>query len=1199
MNKRIFALLLNCVFCLNVLFAAEGSIESITVITPGTLQDLILDIESSKIDYLSISGPINAADVKTLRNPVGKLCTVKTLDISGISLVPDDEPYYSYTSGISSITNTSITEIYYLSDDPHTEEDFSTSGLGVGLQVYKYYCNDLSSFFNGVNAYETIILPEREELGSGVFSGSSVSNVILPVNLKRLGYATFRNTKNLKSLKLPAGIDSIPNSTFYDSGLETLEHEGQIRYIGKEAFYGTKLEKLPDLRKLEFLGDYAFCNVPLTGTLDLSNYPFDYIGAGIFQNNSFTKIILSDRIKEIWEGALYSEKPTAVNMNVPSGLMRLGRKALPYAVENNLVMTDNIGYFGKVAYTFKWNTQTENINFLPGTISISSNIRIDTRVPTTDLSISFPESLLYIRDERSVSISDGMFTGYTAPRLKSIVLPPNLIELGNDVFNGCTNLSRVDFNDGLERIGSQAFWNCYALEEMALPNSLKYIGEKAFFDCRSLTELTIPENCTGYDNSFSGCPQVGKINFNARNFGGRLAFSNLLEVVIGKTVEIIPNNFLPSSVRRVRFEPREGRPLELGEGALSSNSLSECNLFEEVELTEIPDKLFYGCEHLTIPSFPQNIKKIGNYAFSKVKMPSNLIIPESCRFIGASAFLNCASIEEVRLPDTLESLEMQAFYGTSISSVEIPASVASKLMYASGTFGPSLKQITFQPGAKEIAVYLSETSVEELYIPDGVEKCNIKCYNGSLRCVSFPVSCLKVEGEYSGSRLEYFGWRIPDNYVFDGDASENYIGDDIFNRSLYYGAVQIPEGIGRIGEDVFYKTHGEVLVPTTVTEIGKDAFYSFSGNVYMLPPNPPACEQSSLSGATVCVANRVLDRYKATYPNVKLQPIQVAATSARLDQSAITGELNEIVEVSANVEPYLAYYTTEWTIYDSNGCVEILSGQNSDNVRLLLKKDGEATLAAKITSFDGSWMEAFCYISVNGDSGVKVESVGLWFDDTLWQVGWSFEIYPQITPVDATYKEIIYESSDPGVAKVSDEGYVEFLKPGEAIITAAVINYDGSEVKANALVRIYDESTVKPEAVSITPSDITGTVGEKYTLILSVEPSDAEYLRISWESMDPSIASVNENGEVELLNIGSTSIRAAVRNFDTSSMSTYCTIDVTDDSGIDFVPDDDQEVKIFNTSGILLYEGIFSEVHLEKGLYIIVEGQSIHKKVVR
>ncbi len=1196
MNKRIFALLLNCVFCLNALLAAEGSIENITVTSPGTLQDLILDIESSRIDYLAISGPINAADVKTLRNPTGKLLTVKTLDISGISLVPGDEPYYSYTSGISSITNTSITEIYYLSDDPHTEEDFSWSGLGVGQQVYKYYRNDLSAFFLGVNAYETIILPEREELGSSVFSSSSVSNVILPANLKKIGYAAFRYTKNLKSLKLPAGIDSIPNRTFYDSGLETLEYEGQFRYVGNEAFYGTKLTKLPDLRKLEFLGDYAFSDVPLTGTLDLSQYPFDYIGPGIFQNNLFTEIILPDRIKEIWENALSSSGSKTVKMNVPSALIRLGRDALPNVGASTLRMIDNIGYFGNVAYKCNSDIEIDNLIFRSGTVSISSNFYVNAKKSEKGLSVSFPESLLYIGDERN---GYRMFSNYASERLKSVTLPPNLIELGNSVFYGCANLKKVDFNEGLERIGSQAFRNCYAIEEITLPNSLEYIGENAFYDCRSITELTIPENCTGFDNSFV-CTMVSRVNLNAKNFGGNLrGFSGLSHVVIGKTVEVIPKSFLPSTVRRVRFEPRDGRQLELGEAALRSEALVECNLFDEVELTEIPDGLFNGCELLTIPSLPQNIEKIGSYAFSKVKMPSNLIIPESCRSIGTAAFLDCTSIEQVQLPEKLENLEVQAFYGTSISSVEIPTSLSSKLMYAKGPFGPSLKQITFKPGTKEIAAYLSDTSVEELYIPDGVEKCNIKCYNGSLRGVSFPVSCLKVEGKYSGSRLEYFGWRIPENYVFEGDASENYIGDDIFSHSLYYAAVVIPEGIGRIGEDVFYKTQGEVLVPTTVTEIGKDAFYRFSGKVYMLPPNPPSCDQSSLFGATVCVANRVMDMYKAAYPNVILQPIEVPAMSATLDKYRVYGELNEIVEVSANVEPYLAYYTTEWSIEDSNGCVEILSGQNSDKVRLLLKKDGEATLAAKITSFDGSWMEAFCYISVNGDSGVKVESVGLWFDDTLWHVGRSFDIYPQITPDDATYKEIIYESSDPRVAKVSDEGHVEMLKPGEAVITVTVINYDGSEVKANALVRVFEESTVKPEDISVTPNYISGTIGEKYSLLLSIEPADSEYLRTTWESMDPSVASVNENGEVELLNIGSTEIWATVRNFDTSSLSTCCIIEVADDSGIDFIHDYEQEVRIFNTAGTLLYEGIYSEAHLEKGLYIIIYDGRPYKKLIK
>ena len=70
-----------------------------------------------------------------------------------------------------------------------------------------------------------------------------------------------------------------------------------------------------------------------------------------------------------------------------------------------------------------------------------------------------------------------------------IILPPCLKHIGDNAFEGCTNLEKINFPDRLASIGSMAFLNCVSLSVPPLPDSLEDIGDGAFAGCLKVKQF--------------------------------------------------------------------------------------------------------------------------------------------------------------------------------------------------------------------------------------------------------------------------------------------------------------------------------------------------------------------------------------------------------------------------------------------------------------------------------------------------------------------------------------------------------------------------------------------------------------------------------------------------------------------------------------------------------------------------------------
>ena len=279
---------------------------------------------------------------------------------------------------------------------------------------------------------------------------------------------------------------------------------------------------------------------------------------------------------------------------------------------------------------------------------------------TADLtSIKLPSSLIKIKDDAFNSMDT----------LKSLVIDrgaPNLNELGERSFSGCSNIEELDLsNSKLTSIPEGAFAYCKNLKTIKLPSTITSICDEAFYNCQSLTNIEGLDKC------------------NLKSIGSA-AFSNC------KALENLD--------------------------------------FSKSTFTNVPSKAFNGCSALAKITLPNTLTTIGGYAFyACYGIPQLDLSNTALTTLENYALYQMRETTKFSLPDSISSIGTHAFsVSTSNGAVPtiLPASLKDKVNYKDAATSPWLnRKVMFtDENVKTIHFYGNGATIgdtEPMFVSEG------------------------------------------------------------------------------------------------------------------------------------------------------------------------------------------------------------------------------------------------------------------------------------------------------------------------------------------------------------------------------------------------------------------------------------------------------------------------------------------------
>lgn len=254
--------------------------------------------------------------------------------------------------------------------------------------------------------------------------------------------------------------------------------------------------------------------------------------------------------------------------------------------------------------------------------------------------------------------------------------------------------------------------------------------------------------------------------------------------------------------------------------ALQSLNLREVEIakYGGYAANEIPNNAFYGKTSLIRFVFPENITRIGVYAFCSTNLSGSLIIPNSVTEIGGQAFLDCPLNGTLTLSKSLIWIGPDAFGECSglSGSLNIPATVENITGGAFRGCSGFSGTLRLPDGLKELgdnAFYRCSGFTGSLTIPHGITKIGDFCFqdcsglNGQL---NLPKDLTEI-GVWAFGNCQLRGLLyLPDNLIV--------IEARAFQNNLFSGKLKLPQSLAVLGEGVF--TYNSCL--TGVVELPED-----------------------------------------------------------------------------------------------------------------------------------------------------------------------------------------------------------------------------------------------------------------------------------------------------------------------------------------------------------------------------------------
>lgn len=191
-------------------------------------------------------------------------------------------------------------------------------------------------------------------------------------------------------------------------------------------------------------------------------------------------------------------------------------------------------------------------------------------------------------------------------------------------FAGCTDITKLNISEGIERIENDAFAGCTGIADtLDIPTTLQWIGQNAFAGCKRIAHVrwrAIRCSSDGGENDcfFHDC-------------------RGLHSVSVESGVEVMPT-------------------------ALFSfvDSLESATIAEG--LTFLPDYIFSKSLLLKEVNLPTTLKSIGTQAFHCCAALQEITLPDSVTKIGDMAFYLCPKLQKVTIGNNINEMGEKVFW---------------------------------------------------------------------------------------------------------------------------------------------------------------------------------------------------------------------------------------------------------------------------------------------------------------------------------------------------------------------------------------------------------------------------------------------------------------------------------------------------------------------------------------------------------
>ena len=486
-------------------------------------------------------------------------------------------------------------------------------------------------------------------------------------------------------------------------------------------------------------------------------------------------------------------------------------------------------------------------------------------------------------------------------------------------------------------------------------------------------------------------------------------------------------------------------------------------------ITEIGSNAFYNCSSLTSVNIPNSVTTIWDAAFLGCSSLASVTIGNSVTEIPAYCFSGCSSLPNVTIPNSVTTISSGAFYGCSdLTGVEIPNSVTSIHSCAFEDCS-SLASVTIPNSVTTIwdAAFSGCSSLASVTIPNSVTTIGRNAFSNCSSLTSVTIGNSVTE--------------IPERCFFGCSSLPS---------------VTIPNSVTTIGSDAFRNCSSltSVTIPNSVTSIYSYAFSFCSSlaNVTCLAATPPGASSNTFSNysATLYVPAGSLYEYQTTSPWKNFYNIQPIGQeySISLSQTSAVIEKGDYIQLRATVTPDDDYApTVTWS--SSNSSVATVDEWG------IVTAVGAGN--AVITAHAGN-ASATCSVKV------VEHTVTLDQSSATIPLYSTLQLNSTVTPPDGYEPTVVWSSSRPGIATVTQDGLVKGYMTGTVTITARA-----GQSTATCVVTVIP---IYATGIALNTYQEDMEVGEVTRIIAYVAPNDVTNSEVSWSVTGNDVISASWNG---------------------------------------------------------------------------------------